>query len=58
MLQIGSDLTNWLSDQSAIVIVSQVNSNDRLSLVTYRSAQPFDPELNEGFFFRLAVSEK
>ena len=56
--QIGSDLTNWSGDQSAIVFVSEVNSNDGLSLVTYRSAQPFDPELNEGFFFRLAVSER
>lgn len=56
--EIGSDLASWAGDQSNVVFVSEVNGSDGLSTVTYRSAQPFGPALNERFFFRLAVSER
>lgn len=56
--EVGSSLDAWEGDQSAVVFVSEVNSNDGLATITYRSALPFNPDLNERVFFRLAVSER
>lgn len=54
--QMGSDLTGWSGDKSALVFVSQRNSGDGLSSVTYRGALSMASIVTRQMFFRLAVS--
>ena len=56
--QLGSDLVGWSSEETEVIFVSQINSADGLSTVTYRSADPVTVTSIGQMFFRLAVSPR
>ena len=57
-VQKAPDLVVWSGEVTDVAFVSQVNHGDGFSTVKYRSASPYDPDLEPRMFFRLAAGDR
>ena len=54
--ELSTDLLTWVSGEPHLIFVSETNQGDGTSLVTYRTADPFDPQTSPRAFLRLNVT--